>query len=157
MDGGRTLASRRLSRPPRRRDGARSCAPRRERVRQRFSATTFVKDRAAFDELRQGIRDIEFIGDEQAGELRIGCPESITAGFLLPILQRLTSIYPRLLFEVRQVEQPTIDYPELRDRKVDLALARWGDDPSAATTESDLETEILLNDPFCLVVSQNSK
>jgi len=113
--------------------------------------------RAAFDELRQGIRDIEFIGDDQAGELRIGCPESITAGFLLPILQRLTSIYPRLLFEVRQVEQPTIDYPELRDRKVDLALARWGDDPSTATIESDLETEILLNDPFFLVVGQKSK
>jgi DNA-binding transcriptional LysR family regulator len=113
--------------------------------------------RAAFDELRQGIRDIEFIGDDQSGELRIGCPESITAGFLLPILQRLTSIYPRLLFDVRQVEQPTIDYPELRDRKVDLALARWGDDPSAASVESDLETEVLLDDPFALVVNEKSK
>lgn len=122
-----------------------------------YGEALLVRARAAFDELRQGIRDIEFIGDEQAGELRIGCPESITAGFLLPILQRLTSIYPRLLFEVRQVEQPTIDYPELRDRKVDLALARWGDDPRAAQIESDLTAEILLDDPFYLVVSQKSK
>jgi DNA-binding transcriptional LysR family regulator len=68
-----------------------------------YGEALLARIRAAFDELRQGIRDIEFIGDAQAGELRIGCPESITAGFLLPILQRLTSIYPRLLFDVRQV------------------------------------------------------
>jgi DNA-binding transcriptional LysR family regulator len=70
--------------------------------------------RAAFDELHQGIRDIEFIGDSQAGELRIGCPESITAGFLLPILQRLTALYPRVRYRVQQVQQPTVDYPELQ-------------------------------------------
>lgn len=115
------------------------------------------RTRAAFDELSQGIRDIEFIGDPQAGELRIGCPESITAGFLLPILQRLTSVYPRLHFDVRQVQQPTIDYPELRDRKVDLVLARWGDDPSTEKIDGELEAEVLLNDPYFLVVNQKSK
>jgi DNA-binding transcriptional LysR family regulator len=122
-----------------------------------YGEALLVRARAAFDELRQGIRDIEFIGDAQAGELRIGCPESITAGFLLPILQHLTSIYPRLLFDVRQVQQPTIDYPELRERKIDLALARWGDDPHTAEIDSDLAIEILLNDPYFLVVSQKSK
>jgi DNA-binding transcriptional LysR family regulator len=122
-----------------------------------YGEALLARTRAAFDELRQGIRDIEFIGDAQAGELRIGCPESITAGFLLPILQRLTSIYPRLLFDVRQVQQPTIDYPELRDRKVDLVLARWGDDSYAAEMSGELQVEILLNDPFALVASRNSK
>ena len=29
----------------------------------------------AFDELRQGIREIEFLADDSAGEIRIGCPE----------------------------------------------------------------------------------
>jgi DNA-binding transcriptional LysR family regulator len=126
-------------------------------VTTRYGEALLVRTRAAFDELRQGIRDIEFIGDAQAGELKIGCPESITAGLLLPILQRLTSIYPRLLFDVRQVQQPTIDYPELRDRKVDLVLARWGQDPRTAEISGDLEVEILLNDPFFLVVSHDSK
>jgi DNA-binding transcriptional LysR family regulator len=126
-------------------------------VTTRYGEALLARTRAAFDELRQGIRDIEFIGDAQAGELRIGCPESITAGFLLPILQHLTSIYPRLLFDVQQVQQPTIDYPELRDRKVDLVLARWGQDPRTAEISGDLEVEILLNDPFSLVVSQDSK
>jgi len=113
--------------------------------------------RAAFDELHQGIRDIEFIGDAQAGELRIGCPESITAGFLLPILQRLTALYPRVRYRVQQVPQPTVDYQELHDRKVDLVVARWGQDPQKADLSSDSDMEILLNDPYFLVVSENSK
>src|SRR5262245_16318531 len=32
---------------------------------------------AAFDELRQGIKDIEFIADPTAGDLRIGCSEAM--------------------------------------------------------------------------------
>jgi DNA-binding transcriptional LysR family regulator len=122
-----------------------------------YGEALLVRARAAFDELRQGIRDIEFIGDAQAGELRIGCPESITAGFLLPILQRLTAAYPRVRYDVRQVQQPTVDYPELHERKVDVVLARWGHDPRKDEIKSDLAVEILFDDPFFLVVSRNSK
>src|SRR4030095_9822949 len=39
---------------------------------------------AAFDALRQGVREIEFLADPTIGELRIGCPEWIAAG-LLPL------------------------------------------------------------------------
>jgi DNA-binding transcriptional LysR family regulator len=122
-----------------------------------YGDALLVRARAAFDELRQGIRDIEFIGDAQAGELRIGCPESITAGVLLPILQRLTMIYPRVRYHVREVQQPTVDYPELNERKVDLVLARWGNDPRKNEINSDLAVEILLDDPFLLVVNEKSR
>ena len=56
-----------------------------------YGEALLARARAAFDELRQGIKEIEFIGDPHAGELRIGGPESITAGLLLPILQKLSS------------------------------------------------------------------
>ncbi len=36
---------------------------------------------SAFDELRQGIRDIEFLSDPTVGRIWIGSPESISAGF----------------------------------------------------------------------------
>lgn len=39
-----------------------------------------VRGLAAFDELRQGIGDIEFLDDPYVGELTIGCPEAIAAG-----------------------------------------------------------------------------
>src|SRR5690348_15745116 len=32
---------------------------------------------AAFDELRQGIRDIEFLADPTRGEVRIGCSDAL--------------------------------------------------------------------------------
>jgi DNA-binding transcriptional LysR family regulator len=122
-----------------------------------YGEALLVRARAAFDELRQGVKDIEFIGDAQAGELRIGCPESITAGFLLPILRRLTALYPRVRYQVRQVQQPTVEYPELRDREVDLVLARWGSDPRSSDIGNELDVEILFDDPFVLVVGETSK
>ena len=39
-----------------------------------YAEALIVRGRAAFDELRQGIRDIEIIGDPSTGELTIGCP-----------------------------------------------------------------------------------
>ena len=35
---------------------------------------------AAFDALRQGVKEIEFLADPTVGDLRIGCPEWIAAG-----------------------------------------------------------------------------
>jgi DNA-binding transcriptional LysR family regulator len=121
-----------------------------------YGETLLARARAAFDELRQGIKEIECIGDPQAGELRIGSPESITAGLLLPILQKLTSAYPRIRYQVRQVQQPTIEYPELHQREVDIVLVRWGDESVKDDSNKELATEVLLNDPFFLVASRTS-
>jgi len=121
-----------------------------------YGEVLLARARAAFDELRQGIKEIEFIGDPQAGELRIGSPESITAGLLLPILKKLNTAYPRIRYQVLQVQQPTIEYPELRQREVDIVLARWGDDPTNGDSSQELATEVLLDDPFFLVASRTS-
>src|SRR5580700_8199013 len=41
----------------------------------RYGRALLVRARAAFDELRQGIREIELLADPTSGELRIGCAE----------------------------------------------------------------------------------
>src|SRR5215468_8104612 len=46
-------------------------------VTTQYGEAVLARGRAAFDELRQGIRDIDFIADPHAGELRIGCPEPL--------------------------------------------------------------------------------
>ena len=80
---------------------------------------------AAFDELKQSIRDIEFLADPSVGELRIGCPESISSAILQPIIEQFTQQYPRVVLDVDNVN--TLSFAQkLRERKLDLVLARGG-------------------------------
>jgi DNA-binding transcriptional LysR family regulator len=44
----------------------------------------------AFEELRQGIKDIESISDPTIGEVRVGCPEAIAAGLMLAAITNRT-------------------------------------------------------------------
>jgi DNA-binding transcriptional LysR family regulator len=123
----------------------------------RYGEAVLARGRAAFDELRQGIRDIEFIADPHAGELRIGCPEPLASGFLLPVMERLTIDYPRIKFHIEQTRQPSMELPELHERKVDLVLAPLLRDAAQARLRDQLRAEVLFNDRFTLVVGEKSK
>src|SRR4051812_13889087 len=51
-----------------------------------------------FNELRQGVQDIEFLADPTAGELRIGATEGIAGAIVAPVIERLTYEHPRMAF-----------------------------------------------------------
>jgi len=105
-----------------------------------YAQALLARGRAAFDELRQGVKDIEFLADPTAGELRIGCPEAIAVGPVLAVIDRLTRRHPRMAFDV--VTSPiATTYRELRERKVELVVARITD--SAA--EEDVVAESLFD------------
>src|SRR4051812_30628556 len=55
-----------------------------------------------FDELRQGMEDIEFLADPTAGEVRIGSTEPLAAGIVPAIIDTLNRKYPRVSFHVAQ-------------------------------------------------------
>jgi len=78
---------------------------------------------AVFDELRQGVKDIEFLADPNAGELRIGCPESIAAGPVLAVVNRLTRRHPRIVFHIATGNAPAT-YRGLMDRTIEVAILR---------------------------------
>ena len=80
---------------------------------------------AVFDDLRQGVKEIEFLADPTAGELRIGCAEPMLSGLLPAIIGPLYRQYPRIDFHVtRTVDAVPQQYRELRERNVDLILGR---------------------------------
>src|SRR5450759_1685101 len=62
-----------------------------------YATALLKRSLVAFDELKQGIRDIEFLADPTVGELRIGCPESISSSILPVIIQRFCEQYPRVV------------------------------------------------------------
>ncbi len=121
-----------------------------------YGRALLARAHAAFDELRQGIRDIEFISDPTAGEVRIGCSDSLLA-FLAMVIERLTLKHPRMHFHIQQVHWPTVEFPELYKREIDLVLARLVKLPERGRLEEDLDAEVLFDDPFSAVVGPNSK
>src|SRR5262245_2507418 len=55
---------------------------------------------AVFNELRQGVRDIEFLADPSGGELRIGATEALAGAIVSPLIERLSRNRRRIEFHV---------------------------------------------------------
>jgi DNA-binding transcriptional LysR family regulator len=113
---------------------------------------------AIFDELRQGVREIEFLSDPTAGDVRIAASEPMAAGILPTIVAGLTRRYPRMSIYVTQspiavLEHRAPQYRDLRERNVDLVLG-----PIVGPfTEDDLEVERLFEDKSVVVAGIRSR
>ena len=55
---------------------------------------------AVFDDLRQAVKNIEFLADPAAGEVRIGCNPFLAASFVSAVIDRLSRRYPRMVFHL---------------------------------------------------------
>jgi molybdate transport repressor ModE-like protein len=109
---------------------------------------------AIFDELRQGVKEIEFLADPTVGEVRVGCPEANAAGLLPAVIQQLRRKYPGIVCEaVWMPPAVSLQFRELRQRRVDLILARFLD----SEADDDLNTEFLFHDPVRVVAGEGSK
>ena len=105
---------------------------------------------AAFDELKQSGRDIEFLADATSGELRIGCAKSLSAAILPEVIERFSQQYPRVVLNVDAVVTGTPEIPRLRDRSLDLVLARMRPLDELHFAD-DLNVEILFDDKLVIV------
>ena len=123
-----------------------------------YGRALLSRSQNAFDELRQGIRDIEFLADPTMGEVRIGCSESLTAGVLAPIIDQLSRRTPRVCFRVVQVNtlDTRLEFPELRERKLDVILARVVKPFGEFECADDLNVEKLLDDHLLVVAGTRS-
>src|ERR1700732_3841565 len=81
---------------------------------------------AVFDDLRQAVKNIEFLADPTAGEVRIGCPSFLAASFVPGVVDRLSRRYPRIVFHL-VTSPPETAHRELSERNVDLLIThRFG-------------------------------
>jgi DNA-binding transcriptional LysR family regulator len=112
---------------------------------------------AVFDELKQGVRDIEFLADPSVGELRIASVESISATFLPEVVQRFFKKYPRVLLHVEDMPTRKVALPGLHDRKFDIVFGRPTMPLPDDRLGEDLNAEFLCDDPFVVVAGADTK
>jgi DNA-binding transcriptional LysR family regulator len=89
-----------------------------------FGHALFRWSRAAFDDLRQGVNEIEFLCDPTAGELRIGCSDPVMFGLLPTIIDRMHGRHSGLAFRVTSAPSGARLLRLLHDRDVDLIFGR---------------------------------
>jgi len=106
-----------------------------------------------FDELKQGIRDVEFLSNPTAGEVRIGAPESLMAGFVPAVVDQVSKKYPSVFVSVIAAQPGEQEFRELRERTVDLLLGRL----FKPLSEDDVAMDVLCEDAFRIVAGAGSR
>jgi DNA-binding transcriptional LysR family regulator len=108
---------------------------------------------AVFDELRQGVKQLEFLVDPTAGELRVGCNETLAAGFVSAIVERLSRQYPQVGVHVVPANRDVLLGRELPQRTIDLAVAPL----SGLILGKDMEVRPLFEDRFVVMAGAKKK
>jgi DNA-binding transcriptional LysR family regulator len=97
---------------------------------------------AAFDELRQSVKDIEFLADPTIGEIRIGASIAVATGLVTAVIDRLSRRYPGLAFEVLSTDTGSASRA-LEERRVDLVVVHI----IRPMAEEHMNVDILYEEP----------
>jgi DNA-binding transcriptional LysR family regulator len=108
-----------------------------------YGQALLARGRAAFDELRQGIGDIEFLSDPDSGDVRVGSPDFLM-GFVAAIIDRLIRDSPRIVFHTMQGNSPILNVA-LRQREIDVFISRQ------SIVNEDFVSEKLFDERFFVV------
>jgi DNA-binding transcriptional LysR family regulator len=118
----------------------------------RYGHALIRRGAAVFDELRQGVKEIEFLADPTVGEVRVGTTEPLAASFVSLVVERLSQKHPRIVFHVEQGHTATL-YHDLRERRVDLVVTRTFAPPA----EEHMQAENLFDDVHVVVAGTKNK
>jgi DNA-binding transcriptional LysR family regulator len=107
------------------------------------------RGRAIFDELLQGMKEIEHRSDPTQGLIRIGTTEPLTV-MVGAVISRLCRKYPRIAYHVSIADGASL-LRELRERTLDIVVVR-GSGKSAA---DDLAEETLYKAPLAVMADKS--
>jgi len=120
-----------------------------------FGDALLKRSVAVFDELKQSVRDIEFLSDATTGEVRIGCMAAPWFTLMPDVIRRFSQQYPRI-----EVHTDLVDHSEvfrgLRERRYDCVMNQLR---TARPEEAvdDLMMEILYDDELVVAAWARSK
>jgi DNA-binding transcriptional LysR family regulator len=107
---------------------------------------------AVFDDLHQGVKNIEFLADPTTGEVRIGSGSFLAASFVSGVVDRLSRRYPRVVFHIEVTQADALGH-ELSERNVDLVIASPRGD---LVTDETFSFEVLYDDSSVVVAGAQS-
>ncbi len=117
-----------------------------------YATALLRRGHVVFDELREGIKDIEALVGQATGEVRIACPEFLAAGLMSDAVDGFSRRYPEIVCHVVEADVSTVDFRQLQERAVDLTVTRI----PHAFADDDLNVEILFDDPHLVVAGMKS-
>jgi len=106
---------------------------------------------AAFDDLRQALKDIEFLADPTAGEVQIGCSSVLATSFVSAAVERVSQRYPKIVFHI-QIAPVEVLHRALIERNVDVVIAQRLD-PIA---DERLDFEFVFDAAFVVAAGANN-
>ena len=107
---------------------------------------------AVFDDLRQGVKNIGFLADPAAGEVRIGSSAVLAGSFVSAVIKRLSQRCPRIVFHLVTADETDTLHCELSERNVDLLIARR----LALFMEGKFGFEVLYDDSYVVAAGAQS-
>jgi DNA-binding transcriptional LysR family regulator len=117
-----------------------------------YAKTLLKRSNVVFDELREGVKDIEALADSTTGEVRVACPEFLAGGLIPDAVDGFSRRYPDIVCEVVEADATTLEFRQLQERSVDLMVARI----PTAFSDDGLNIEVLFDDPHVVVVGAKS-
>ena len=102
---------------------------------------------AIFNDLRQGVQDIDFLSDPTTGEIRIGTTQPLAMALVCPVIDRLSRKYPRTFFHIVAGDSAAL-YREVVDRNLELAICRM-----IGRLPDELAAEILFYDTLAVMTA----
>jgi DNA-binding transcriptional LysR family regulator len=105
-----------------------------------------------FDDVKQGIEEIEFLADPTVGTLRVGASEPMLGGFLAAVVARLNQQYPRITFEISQPPSFAQQRRDLIERRCDLVIGRVME----SDADQEFATQILFEEPGSVVAGPHN-
>jgi DNA-binding transcriptional LysR family regulator len=100
----------------------------------------------AFDELKQAVKQIEFLTDPTVGDVRVGSTVIAATSVVATIVDLLSRRHPRVSVHLLAAEA-TMIYRALEEREVEVVIAGI----FGRVAKDHLNAEVLFDDPFVVV------
>jgi len=115
-----------------------------------FGRTLLKRGAVAFNEIRQGLSEIETLADPTRGELRLGTPQPMLA-LTTAIIDRMSKRFPRMTFHLA-VESTHILLRALRERAIEVVVSRM----LTPLTDDDVSVKVLFDDELAIMAGRDN-